>query len=390
LCQNKVDKEQKNYEVMLRLQNNSIGKQERKRSFIKINFLLPKIVRTRHGASFFFLCQNPHNPLLSILLLFVEMTDKDRFLAFCQAELGKPYHLGECGPEAYDCSGLLVAGIQPHTDFPIPRISTDQYALGSPVSMPDAQPGDLVFFDTGWTNRKPNHLGVCVQNGVMINANSHKDCVAQESFSSGYWNSKLYGIRRIFDAYGNFAFGENPLPSVPDFEDVPPDYPEYEYIMALRKKGIVQGYPGNIFRPEKTVTRAEALKIILMSFDIPIGQYSSSDFSDVRPTDWFLSVVETAKEKGIINGYPDGTFRPNSPINRVEISKVILETGEANIPHVSESEFSDVPNDSWFCEYAHEVARRKMFVLVDNRFLPSLLVTRAQMCRAIILFLRSA
>lgn len=337
-----------------------------------------------------FSCKNPQNPLLFLLLFFVEMTDRDRLLTFCQSELGKPYHLGACGPDSYDCSGLIVAGVEPHTNFPIPRISTDQYTLGSSVNITDAMPGDLIFFDTGWTNRKPNHLGVCVQNGVMINANSHKNCVAQESFASGYWNSKFYGVRRIFDASGNYALGEEPAPLVPDFDDVLPDHPEYEFIMELRKKGIVQGYPGNIFRPEKTVTRAEALKIILLIFEIPLGQYGSSHFSDVKPTDWFVSVVETAKEKGIINGYPDGTFRPNSSINRAEICKIILETGDAHVPHISESDFSDVPADAWFCGYAHEAARRKMFVLLGNQFLPGSLVTRAQMCRAIILFLRSA
>ncbi len=313
------------------------------------------------------------------------MTDKETFLAFCHAQLGKPYQLGDEGPDSFDCSGLIYAGLTALTDDEIPRLSTDQYTLGKPIDPNDATEGDLIFFDSGWIDRKPNHDGICTQSGKMINANGYYNKILEEPFLTGYWQNKLWGARRIFAPDGSLDLsGDSDDPEIPDFEDVPQDHSEYEFIMELRRKGVIQGFPGNLFKPEQQVTRAEALKIILLVFEIPIQQTATSSFSDIHPNDWYISIVETAKNHGIINGYPDGTFKPNDAINRAEISKIILETGNADVPPVSESKFSDVPLDAWFCAYVHEADIREMFVLIGNIFLPNQAVTRGEMCRAII------
>ncbi len=314
------------------------------------------------------------------------MTDRDQFLTFCRTQIGKPYALGQAGPNAFDCSGLIFAGLMELTDTEIPRISTDQFSLGKAIDIQEAGEGDLIFFDTGWIDRKPNHNGVCTEEKKMINANGYYNTVKEEPYSSDYWSDKIWGVRRIFTPNGALDItGEN---QSTDFADVPPSHPYYEFITELKEKGVIKGYPGNLFRPDQNVTRAEALKIILLSFALPIQEAGELHFSDVRPPAWYTSIVETAKNLGIINGYPDGTFRPNAVITRAEISKVICEAGNGDIPEVSESEFADVPTDAWFCKYAHEAKRRDMFSLVHNVFLPKKVISRATMCRAIVMFLR--
>ena len=81
--------------------------------------------------------------------------DCEKLISFCRHQLGKPYALSSEGPEAFDCSGLLCSGAFLLKQKEIPRLSTDQYELGSEIALKDIRPGDLLFFDTGWTNRVP-------------------------------------------------------------------------------------------------------------------------------------------------------------------------------------------------------------------------------------------
>ena len=93
-----------------------------------------------------------------------------RAIAYAQQQIGLPYQWGGAGPDAYDCSGLVMqayaaAGIS------IPRTSEEQWAAGPQVSTP--QPGDLVFFDgADGTTTLPGHVGIVVDPArhLMIDA----------------------------------------------------------------------------------------------------------------------------------------------------------------------------------------------------------------------------
>jgi len=222
------------------------------------------------------------------------MTHKDQFLSFVEAQADKSYAPGAEGPDSFDCSGLVYAGISQLTPEDIPRLSTDQYELGIWVSLADVKSGDLIFFDTEWTERKPNHNGVVV-NQNMLNANSFHGKVVEESFLNGYWCDRVWGARRIFDGNGSLNLSGGSGVFAPEFADVPLFHPDYDYILELRKKGVIEGFSGNLFQPSLHVSRAEALKIILLSFQIPIEETLHSSFSDVSDDAWFLHVVEPQK-----------------------------------------------------------------------------------------------
>ncbi len=312
------------------------------------------------------------------------MTNRDRFLDFCQKQLSKPYILGSTGPATFDCSGLFYCALTTLFTEQIPRISTDQFALGVEVELAQILPGDLLFFDTGWTDRVPNHNGVCIGNGKMINANSHGGKVIEEAFMTGYWSSRIIGVRRIFDAHGKLdLFGKHS--QVASFTDVLPTHTQYAEIEALRKQGVVRGFADGTFHPDQTVTRAEALKIILLCFEIPLLDADASLFSDVSDKDWHVTYITTAKKRGFTNGYVDGTFRPSNEINRAEIAKLLFEIGNVNAPQ-GISDIPDVPSDAWYCQYALASRKRKMFHFVGKKFLPTKSVTRGEMCQAIVRF----
>jgi len=101
-----------------------------------------------------------------------------------------------------------------------------------------------------------------------------------------------------------------------------------KYIGYLSSKNILEGYDKSIFKPEKHITRAETLKIILYAREL---QYTNLDdatnpFSDVNKEDWFYSIVITGNDLLIVQGYEDGTFRPNNPLTRAEFVKIFTKT----------------------------------------------------------------
>ena len=95
----------------------------------------------------------------------------------------------------------------------------------------------------------------------------------------------------------------------------------------LKEQAVVQGYNDGTFRPDNTINRAEFMKIVIgakYSQDY-IGVSSAWNcFSDVH-TEWFAPYICIAKDEGIVSGYPDGAFRPSQNISFVEAAKILAE-----------------------------------------------------------------
>jgi cell wall-associated NlpC family hydrolase len=89
---------------------------------------------------------------------------------FAQQQLGKPYLFGGTGPNAFDCSGLVMMAYRAAGIF-IDRTSEEQYASEKHVAASQVQPGDLVFFaGSDGTPTAPGHVGLVIGGGKMIEA----------------------------------------------------------------------------------------------------------------------------------------------------------------------------------------------------------------------------
>lgn len=98
-----------------------------------------------------------------------------------------------------------------------------------------------------------------------------------------------------------------------------------EAIDSLAAKGIITGLGEGKFAPDKTLTRAEFATILVRSLDLPTSVKHEGKFKDVKGGEWYSTYVEAAASKGLIKGFPDGTFRPNQTINRQEMINVVIE-----------------------------------------------------------------
>ena len=120
-----------------------------------------------------------------------------------------------------------------------------------------------------------------------------------------------------------------PAPQANTFSDVPATYWAAPYIAELTQRGVLQGFPGGTFQPDKPVTRAEFAGIVSKAFD-QAKTRPSLQFQDIASTYWANGAIETAVQTGFMNGYPGSVFRPDQPIPLSQL-QVALVTG-LNLP----------------------------------------------------------
>lgn len=124
-------------------------------------------------------------------------------------------------------------------------------------------------------------------------------------------------------------------------------------VSTLTRAGILDGYEDGSFRPNASITRAEFTKIAV-SFFKHVGGASSSPFNDVPDNAWYAEFVKAAAELGLIDGYEDGTFRPNAPITRAEACTIVNRTlGRAPdkdnlLPEHEMLTWPDNSRDAWY------------------------------------------
>ncbi len=157
------------------------------------------------------------------------------------------------------------------------------------------------------------------------------------------------------------------------YTDAPFNPAESAGISLLTSLNAVQGNPDGTFRPNRTLNRAEFLKIAIASF--PKVRVSSSDatncFPDVSRDDWFSKYVCIAKKRGMVSGYPDGEFKPGRPVNYAEALKILGELYE----YVAYS----ADDEEWYAGYVRAAKFNKTALPSSIKYDRSL--TRGQMAR---------
>jgi len=117
---------------------------------------------------------------------------------------------------------------------------------------------------------------------------------------------------------------ETILPPACVYSDVPDSYWAAGVIKELCEKGILNGYPDGTFRPRNDITRAEFAKIMVVALGLAEENPATPTFSDVAPGDWYYGVVEAAAKAGLVKGYGNGLFKPNAKISRQEIAAILV------------------------------------------------------------------
>lgn len=107
-----------------------------------------------------------------------------------------------------------------------------------------------------------------------------------------------------------------------DFWDVPANAWYADSVTALSSAGLMQGVGGGRFAPERTVTRGQIAAILHRAAGTPAA--SGTPFSDTAPDAYCAEAAAWAEEQGILQGYADGTFRPDQPVSRQQLAAVLF------------------------------------------------------------------
>ena len=177
--------------------------------------------------------------------------------------------------------------------------------------------------------------------------------------------------------------------NVPDIDDDDDDdvaEPDDEYIPnwlnTTDHYSYIVGYEDGTIRPGNNITRAEVATIFfrLLSEGSSERWYSASNsFSDVAADSWYNVPVSTLSNMGIIDGYEDGTFKPNAPITRAEFTAIATRFFDYTAEY--EGAFNDVTYSDWYAECVQAAVDMGLVNgYADGGFHPNAYITRAESC----------
>jgi hypothetical protein len=143
-------------------------------------------------------------------------------------------------------------------------------------------------------------------------------------------------------------------PSTPPFPDVATERWSAPQIAVAKTLGYVQGYDDGLFMPDKLMTRAELATLLVRDAEARGEQFTGTPqaFTDVPADNWYAEYVAKASAIGLVNGYDDGTFRPETPVTRAE-AVVMINRAFGRDPETAEAlktatcPFSDVSDTHW-------------------------------------------
>lgn len=212
------------------------------------------------------------------------------------------------------------------------------------------------------------------------------------SAAQGNLENTPQGIKITVESFSPFAlfWGEsgdpdwppvdpNPDPDPDPTPDPDPEDPDKPELNTEDHYAYIVGYPDGNVKPEGNITRAEVATIFfrLLTDESRDEFWSQTNpYSDVSEDDWYNNAVSTLTNAGIIDGYEDGTFKPNGNITRAEFATIAVRFFEAT--YEGENLFPDI-DGHWAQDYINEAANAGIVDgYPDGTFGPQKLITRAE------------
>lgn len=174
-----------------------------------------------------------------------------------------------------------------------------------------------------------------------------------------------------------------PIETTNAMSDVPSNHQFYDAIKDLQERGIISGYADGTFKPEKNLTRGQAAKILASVLKLDTINVQNPNFKDIPTTHQYYGAIAALKEANIIDGFEDGTFKPENNVQRNHLAKILANamnlkaTNSANLPL---TDVHENYRESIAALYENGVTKGKTETTFDG----SSYVTRGQMAAFII------
>ena len=190
------------------------------------------------------------------------------------------------------------------------------------------------------------------------------------------------GVATSMLLMSGMAFAQDTTFSQKPFTDVPANSAGYEGIEYLRSHNVIKGYADGTYKPDTRINRAEFVMLVTNPFILDTNDMNEClkthipedmetvFFPDVAKSVWYAAPVCFATVSNIVDGYPDGTFRPGESINFVEAAKIISNVFSIQVKDEADGEF-------WYRPYVQSLSDLHAIPTSITRF--DQILTRGEM-----------
>jgi hypothetical protein len=244
-----------------------------------------------------------------------------------------------------------------------------------PNPMASGQSGNVYTWNLGYINA-----------GQQITVNINLTIDPATTVGQTLSNAAVLTIGSVqYSASAGVYVSQIPPPPIKGFPDLPSYFWAYDEITALVKGQIINGYPDDTFKPNNAITRAEFAKMILLSmgYQPPLAGTNIPVFPDLTADDmWANTYIMGAVQHHLMQGYPDGSFRPRNSITMAEVLTVIVRAQQwplVNTPAGSKITIHDLDNagppnyvvrpltsQEWFYQYVGTAIAHRIISFPDD------------------------
>ena len=180
------------------------------------------------------------------------------------------------------------------------------------------------------------------------------------------------------------ALTASPTKSGEEFSDLSESHWSHSCVKKLAGTGIVSGNPDGSFRPNNPINRAEFLKLVFIALYPELSDSAAGTcFSDVKSSDWFSGSVCAASSKNIVTGYAGNAFKPSQPITRAEAVSILIKSLGLPISTNVNSRFRDV-SVVWQSAYINAATKYSLVSgYADSTFRPNNNISRAEAAQVV-------
>lgn len=188
-------------------------------------------------------------------------------------------------------------------------------------------------------------------------------------------NAALQKKGAIYLAELEAAYENNYVSST--YFDVKMNHWAFGAIQYLNKSGLTKGYPNGTFKPNDSLTRAEAASLIARALNLKTTK--PNPFNDVNKNNFAYADIAAVAEKGIVVGREDGKFHPNGALTRAEMASILTRAFTLSPQTTTPKAFNDVPTSHWAYSSITQLVKSELTSgYPDGTFKPNEQITRAE------------